>query len=234
MKAESQKSTNFKLQVSKMGNPALPLEPVQTVLNRVRDSEFAGDLISENRRIHALLVGGVPVTWFEGGEEQNAIARLVDWENGANDWLAVNQFEVVGQTARRPDIVIFLNGMPLIVIELKGTETGTLKGAYNQIETYKSQIPSLFRTNAFTVISEGVTARYGSISANLDRFMRWRTVDGETLVEDGTDLALRTLIHGLLASATILAAKIHEALVFARRGLFGSVPISSSHCGSPP
>lgn len=185
-------------------NPALPPEAVQTVLNRVRDTEFAGDLISENRRIHSLVVGGVPVTWFEGGEERNAIARLVDWENGANDWLAVNQFEVVGQTARRPDIVIFLNGMPIIVIELKGTETGTLKGAYNQIETYKAQVPALFRTNAFTVISEGVTARYGSISANLDRFMRWRTVDGEALVEDGTDLALQTLIHGLLAPGTIL------------------------------
>jgi type I restriction enzyme, R subunit len=109
-------------------NPALPSEAVQTVLNRVRDTEFAGDLISENRRIHALLVGGVPVTWFEGGEERNAIARLVDWENGANDWLAVNQFEVVGQTARRPDIVIFLNGMPIIVIELKGPRPGPSRG----------------------------------------------------------------------------------------------------------
>ena len=185
-------------------NPTLPPEAVQTVLNRVRDTEFAGDLISENRRIHTLMVGGVPVTWFEGGEERNAIARLVDWGNRENDWLVVNQFEVVGQTARRPDIVIFLNGMPVIVIELKGTQTGTLKGAYNQIETYKSQVPALFRTNAFSVISEGVTARYGSLSANLDRFMRWRTVDGETLVEDGTDLALQTLIHGLLAPGTIL------------------------------
>lgn len=185
-------------------NPTLPPEAVQTVLNRVRDTEFAGDLISENRRIHTLLVGGVPVTWFEGGEERNAIARLVDWDSRENDWLVVNQFEVVGQTARRPDIVIFLNGMPVIVIELKGTQTGTLKGAYNQIETYKSQVPALFRTNAFSVISEGVTARYGSLSANLDRFMRWRTVNGETLVEDGTDLALQTLIHGLLAPGTIL------------------------------
>jgi type I restriction enzyme, R subunit len=185
-------------------NPTLPPEAVQTVMNRVRDTEFAGDLISENRRNHALLVGGVPVTWFKGGQERNAIARLVDWEDLDNDWLVVNQFEVAGQSLRRPDIVIFLNGMPIVVIELKGTETGTLKGAYNQIETYKAQIPTLFRTNAFSVISEGVTARYGSISANLDRFMRWRTVDGEVLVEDGTDLALRTMILGLLAPATIL------------------------------
>jgi type I restriction enzyme R subunit len=198
-------------------NPDLPPEAVQTVLNRVRDNEFAGDLISENRRIHALLVGGVPVTWFEGGEERNAIARLVGWENADNDWLAVNQFEVVGQTARRPDIVIFLNGMPLIVIELKGTETGTLKGAYNQIETYKAQVPALFRTNAFSVISEGVTARYGSLSANLDRFMRWRTVDGEALVEDGTDLALQTLIHGLLAPGTILEL-VRYCMVFEDEG----------------
>ena len=116
----------------------------------------------------------------------------------------MNQFEVVGQTARRPDIVLFLNGMPIVVIELKGTESGTLKGAYNQVETYKAQVPALFRTNAFSVISEGVTARYGSISADLDRFMRWRTVDGETLVEDGTDLALHTLTHGLLAPSVIL------------------------------
>jgi type I restriction enzyme R subunit len=185
-------------------NPELPPAAVQTVLNRVRDPEFAGDLISENRRIHDLLVGGVPVSWDEGGVERNAVARLVDWEGGENDWLSVNQFEVVGQTARRPDIVIFLNGMPIIVIELKGTESGTLKGAYNQVETYKAQVPALFRTNAFSVISEGVTARYGSISADLDRFMRWRTVDGEALVEDGTDLALHTLTHGLLAPSVIL------------------------------
>ena len=185
-------------------NPDLPPAAVQTVLNRVRDTEYAGDLISENRRIHALLVGGVPVSWDEGGDERNAVARLVDWEAGGNDWLAVNQFEVVGQTARRPDIVLFLNGMPIVMIELKGTESGTLKDAYNQVETYKAQVPALFRTSAFNVISEGVTARYGSISANLDRFMRWRTVDGETLVEDGTDLALHTLIHGLLAPSVIL------------------------------
>lgn len=79
-------------------NPALPPEAVQTVLNRVRDTEFPGDLISGNRRIHTLLVGGVPLTWFEGREERNAIARLVDFENGANDGLVVNQFEVVGQS----------------------------------------------------------------------------------------------------------------------------------------
>lgn len=185
-------------------NPELPAEAVQTVLNRVRDTEFAGDLMSENRRLHDLMVHGVPVTWFAAGQEHSAVARLIDWEGAGNDWLAVNQFEVAGRSLRRPDIVLFLNGLPLVVVELKGTGSGTLKGAFNQIETYKAQVPALFRTNAFVVISEGVTARYGSISASLDRFMRWRTVDGETLVGDGDALALHTLIHGLLAPATIL------------------------------
>lgn len=185
-------------------NPDLPPQAVETVVNRVRDREFAGDLMQENRRLHDLMVHGVPVSWVEDGAERDAIARLVDWGEGENDWLVTNQFEVVGQTARRPDVVVFLNGMPLIVIELKGTESGTLKGAYNQIETYKAQVPDLFRTNAFNVISEGVTARYGTLSANFDRFMRWRTVDGETLVPDGSDLALETMIRGLLDPGTIL------------------------------
>ena len=185
-------------------NPHLLDDAVRTVMNEIRDAKFSGDLLSENRRIHDVMIGGVPVSWVEGGEEKHDIARLVDWDNTNNDWLVVNQFEVVGKSARRPDMIIFLNGLPTIVIELKGTETGSLKGAFNQIETYKSQVPDLFRTNVFNVISEGVTARYASLSANFDRFMRWRTVDGETLVEDGTALALQTLMEGLLNQEVIL------------------------------
>ena len=185
-------------------NGHLPPQAVEAVVNTVRDRQFAGELIQENQRLHELLLRGVPVSWVEGGEQRDAVARLVDFQDGSNDWLVTNQFEVVGKTARRPDVVIFLNGMPLVVIELKGTESGTLKGAYNQLETYKAQIPELFRTNAFNVISEGVTARYGSLSADLDRFMRWRTVDGEVIVQEGTDLALETMIHGLLDRSTIL------------------------------
>ena len=144
------------------------------------------------------------VTWFQNGEDRTGLARLVDWDNQDNDWVAVRQFEVSGKSARRPDIIIFLNGLAIVVIELKGTETGTLKGAFNQIETYKNQIPDLFRTNAFSLISDGVTARYGSISADLDRSMRWRTVDGETIDEDKSTLALQTTIRGLLSPASIL------------------------------
>lgn len=185
-------------------NPGLPDDAVRDTVNTLRDTAFSGDMVQENRRIHESLVSGVKVSWFEGGEQRPDLARLVDWENRQNDWLVVSQFEIAGKSVRRPDIVIFLNGLPIVVVELKGTENGTLRGACNQIETYKSQIPDLFRTNAFSVISEGVTARYGSISADFDRFMRWRTVDGENVVDDVSALALQTLVRGLLAPETIL------------------------------
>jgi type I restriction enzyme R subunit len=185
-------------------NPHLPDTAVRTAVDAMRDTVFTGDLISENRRLHEALVGGVKVTWFEAGEERSDLARLIDWGNTQNEWLAVSQFEVAGKSLRRPDIVLFLNGLPVVVIELKGTESGTLKGAFNQIDTYKSQIPDLFRTNAFSVISEGVTARYGSLSADYDRYMRWRTIDGDTVIEDKSALALQVLTQGLLAPANLL------------------------------
>lgn len=186
-------------------NPDLPARAVEEVAQRLIDSEFSVDPIAENRRIHELLVTGVPVEFQRGGEAISARARLVDWEDCDNDWLAVNQLEIVGKAPRKPDVLLYLNGLPVVVIELKGTEGKGLPEAFNQIETYKADLPELFRTNIFSVISDGIAARYGSVSADFDRFMRWRTVDGETLVKDGTDLALETLIHGLLAPETLLA-----------------------------
>lgn len=186
-------------------NPDLPARAVDEVAQRLVDAEFSADPIAENRRIHELLVAGVPVEFQRGGGTVTARARLVDWENRGNDWLAVNQLEIVGKAPRKPDVILYLNGLPLVVIELKGTEGKGLPEAFNQIETYKADLPELFRANLFSVISDGIAARYGSVSADFDRFMRWRTVDGETLVKDGTDLALETLIHGLLAPETLLA-----------------------------
>ncbi|WP_439525484.1 type I restriction endonuclease subunit R [Roseovarius mucosus] len=185
-------------------NPHLPPSAIQTAVNTLRDTVFTGDLMSENRRIHEALVGGIKVNWVEDGEDRAGLARVIDWDNQHNEWLAVSQFEIAGKSLRRPDIVLFLNGLPVVVIELKGTQTGTLKGACNQIDTYKSQIPDLFRTNAFSVISEGVTARYGSMSADFDRFMRWRTIDGETVIEDTSALALQVLMRGLLTPKNLL------------------------------
>jgi len=185
-------------------NPTLPARALAEAARKVADAVFATDLVQENRRLHRLLVDGVKVTYAEHGEERNAVVRLIDWDDGTNDWRAVRQMDVVGRSARIPDVVLFLNGMPLVVIELKGTEGKDIDAAFNQIETYKTEIPELFRTTLLNVISDGHVARYGALSANLDRFMVWRTVDGETLIPNGSDLALATLARGLLNRATLL------------------------------
>ena len=126
--------------------------------------------------------------------------RLIDFDDpDANDWLAVNQYTVIENKAnRRPDVVIFVNGLPLGVIELKnpGDENATLDGAFNQLQTYKAQITSLFRTNAALVISDGIAARIGSLTADSERFMPWRTVTGDDLVPKGTP-ELETVLKGV-------------------------------------
>ncbi|PTQ72756.1 type I restriction endonuclease [Celeribacter persicus] len=185
-------------------NPDLPDGAVNEVVSTVTDEVLIGDPISENWRLHSLMVRGVPVTYFHQGEERNGRARLVDWTDEDNAWHAFNQVDMVGRTPRIPDVVIYLNGLPLVVVELKGTEGADIEAAFNQIETYKRDIPNLFRTTAFSVISDGINARYGTMSAGLDRFMRWRTVDGERVVPETEGLALGTLTEGLLNRRTLL------------------------------
>jgi type I restriction enzyme R subunit len=185
-------------------NPELPDTAIQEAATRVHDVVFATDVVQENRRLHDLLVNGVALTYFADGEELNTRVQIVDWENRQNDWRAVNQVDVVGKNPRIPDVVLFLNGLPLVVVELKGTEGAEIDAAYRQIDTYKEDIPDLFRTTLLTVISDGLNARYGSLSAGLDRFMRWRTIDGETIVEENSALALQTLTKGLLDQQTLL------------------------------
>ena len=185
-------------------NPSLPPAAVEEVVRRVTDPVFASDLVAENRRLHGLLVKGVPVTVMADGEERHEIARLVDWEDAANAWAVYNQVDVVGQAARIPDVVIYLNGLPLVVVELKALEGGTMEDAHNQLETYKADIPDLFRTGLVSVISDGFNAAYGSLSAGLDRFMPWRTIDGETVVKPGERAPVDVLTRGLLCRPVLL------------------------------
>ena len=135
------------------------------------------------------------------------LARLIDFTDvNANDWLAVNQYTVIEHSNnRRPDVAVFVNGLPLAIIELKnpGDENATLEGAFNQLQTYKDQIPSLFRTNAVLVTSDGIHARLGSLTANLERFMPWRTVDGSEIAPKGVP-ELGTVIEGVFDKARLL------------------------------
>jgi hypothetical protein len=139
-------------------------------------------LLAANRAFHQLLVNGVPVEYQQDGETRGDFVRLVDFADvGTNEWLAVNQFSIKGaKYTRRPDIVLFVNGLPLVLLELKNPadENADIWKAYHQLQTYKEQIPDLFQYNEILVISDGTEARLGSLSANMERFMAWRTIDG--------------------------------------------------------
>ena len=201
-------------------NPCLPAETLEEVLRKVQQTETPS-LIEENRRLHRYLIEGVPVEIArEDGSIGGDIARLIDFDDvDANDWLAVNQCTVIeNRNNRRPDVVLFVNGLPLAVIELKnpGDENATLEGAFNQLQTYKDQIPSLFRTNAALVTSDGLHARLGSLTANLERFMPWRTVDGSAIVPKGVP-ELGTLIDGVFEKTRFLTL-IRDFTVFGDTG----------------
>ena len=201
-------------------NPHLPAETLEDVLRKVQQMETPS-LIEENRRLHRYLVEGVPTEVIrEDGSVGGDVARLIDFhDTEANDWLAVNQFTVIQhEHNRRPDIVLFVNGLPLAVVELKNPadENATLERAFNQIQTYKDEIPSLFRTNAALMISDGLQARLGSLTANLERFMPWRTMDGSAIAPKGTP-ELETIIKGVFEKKRFLIL-IRDFAVFEDTG----------------
>lgn len=141
-------------------------------------------LIENNRYFHNLMREGMEVSYMENGEIRTKRAYIIDFENMRNnDFLVANQFTILEKEERRPDLIVFVNGIPLVVIELKSAsdENVGIENAYNQIETYKREIPSLFNYNAFCVLSDGINAKAGTITSNEERFMNWRTIDGENI-----------------------------------------------------
>jgi len=168
-------------------NPDLPSVAIEEALRRVLTPESPA-LIENNRRFHRMLTDGVDVSWMADEGERYGKVWLIDIEHPENnDWLAVNQVTVIeNKKERRPDIVLFVNGLPLVVIELKnpGSAQATLRAAFNQLQTYKNEIPSLFVYNELLIISDGMQARFGTITSGWDRFMPWRTIDGTDLYRD--------------------------------------------------
>ncbi len=163
-------------------NPALPPEAVEEAFRKLSRVALPTPL-ERNRALHRMLVDGVTVEYRRAdGSIAGAQARVVDFDRpAANDWLAVNQLTVVeGGHERRPDVVLFLNGLPLGVIELKNPadEAATIWSAFNQLGTYQAQVPALFGTNAVLVASDGTQARIGALGAGREWFKPWRTVDG--------------------------------------------------------
>lgn len=209
----------FKAAVARL-NPALPQEAQAEAVRQVLQSELPS-LLEENRRLHKLLTEGVDVEYdASDGTLTAGKVWLIDFDRPENnDWLAVSQFTVISsQNKRRPDVVVFVNGLPLAVIELKapGSAEAHLAAAFNQLQTYKQQIPALFHTNALLVTSDGIAARVGSLSANLERFMPWRTTDGTQVSPKGTP-ELATLIEGVFEPRRLLDLLCHFT-VFAETG----------------
>ena len=188
-------------------NPGIPTAAREDALKQVLDLGLPA-LLSANQRFHRLLVAGVPVQYPKGGETRGDFVRLIDWAHPErNEWLAVNQFSIRGpHHTRRPDIVLFVNGLPLVLMELKNPadQNADVWRAYDQIQTYKEQIPDVFQTNEVLVITDGTEALLGSLSADAERFMAWRTIDGVTLDPLGDFNELQTLVRGVLAPQYLL------------------------------
>ena len=166
-------------------NPNLPAEALDDAFRKLARPEGPSPE-ARNRAFHRLAVDGVTVEYREaGGTIRGAPVRMFDFEQPSNnDWLAVNQFTVVeGNHERRPDIVLFVNGLPLAVIELKNPadEDATLRNAWQQLRTYQAELPSLFTFNAVLAVSDGVEARLGTLTAGWEWFKPWRTISGEEL-----------------------------------------------------
>jgi len=188
-------------------NPSVPCaareDAIQQVLNLGTPV-----LLSANRLFHRLLINGVPVEYQRDGETRGDFVRLIDFSDVAsNEWLAVNQFSIKGpKYTRRPDIILFVNGLPLVLLELKNPadENADIWKAYDQIETYKEQIPDVFQYNEVLVIADGTEARMGSLSSSAERYMAWRTIDGVVLDPLGQFNELETLVRGVLAPVYLL------------------------------
>ncbi len=187
-------------------NPTIPLDAQEAAVQKVLRIA-SPDLLHNNEEFHRLLVEKVKITYQENGYERSHEIALIDFEHPANNqFLVVNQYTIIENNQnKRPDVLLFVNGLPLVVIELKNaaSENADIKSAYQQIQTYKAIIPSLFTYNAICILSDGLECKAGSVSADLSRYMTWKTADG---IKEASRFKpqLETLLKGMLQPATLL------------------------------
>jgi type I restriction enzyme R subunit len=212
-------------------NPEVPSESRDDALRKVLRAE-SPTVIENNRRFHHLLVDGATVEYRDpqGNIRANQV-RLIDFGHPErNDWLVVNQYTVIqGRHTRRPDLVVFVNGLPVAVFELKDPTdpSATLNKAFRQITTYKSEIASLFHYNELIVLSDGLQARMGTTTSDVGRFMSWRTTTGER-VESLESPQLETLVRGVFEKRRLLDI-LQNFIVFEDDGRFLSKKVAAYH-----
>lgn len=189
-------------------NPEIPADAREEAFKKALRTTTIS-LFENNQAFHRMLTEGIDVKFGIGdGKAKTDKVWLVDFSNPANnEFLAINQFTVIeNHNNKRPDIVLFVNGLPLVVIELKNAidENADTKAAFNQLQTYKQLIPSLFTYNAFLIVSDGWFAKGGTLSSDYSRFMEWKTADGEKIVNTQTEPEMEPMIKGLLNKRTLL------------------------------
>ncbi len=189
-------------------NPHIPAD-IRQQAQRELQNIVGPDLISNNEKFHRYLTEGITVEYTRNGETRGEQLWLMDWENpDNNEFLAINQFTIIEDNKKRiPDVVLFINGLPLVVIELKNVADvkADLEAAYNQLQTYKREIPSLFTYNALLVISDGISARAGSLSADYSRFNQWKRKLPNGQIDNHPDInELEILTQGMLNKPTLL------------------------------
>lgn len=186
-------------------NRDLPADAIEEAYRKV--ITFNSPSLTENNwQFHKLLTEGVDVSFHKNGEIKTEKAMIIDFEHPErNDFLAVNQFTIIENENRRPDVLVFVNGLPLVVIELKSAtdENVGIEQAYNQLQTYKQDIPSLFNYNAFCILSDGINAKTGTITSNEERFMNWRSIDGVN-VEPLDVPQYEVMIRGMLDKSRLI------------------------------
>lgn len=198
-----------------MINPALPRAAIDETIHKIRNYE-AGSLVSKNETFMDYIQNGVQVTYRDKGEEKSTIVQLVDYEQPTkNSFIVTNQWTFIEYENKRPDIVVFLNGIPVVVVELKSpkAENVTIDDAYNQIRNYMRAIESFFIYNAFCVISDQSQTRAGTITSKLDRFMEWKTVDGD--YEETRYADFTTLFKGMFLKSRFLDI-LHNFICFSK------------------
>ena len=197
-------------------NPGLPASALKDAFRKLTRSQ-GSTLEARNRAFHRMMVNGVEIEYRDAdGRARGDQVRVIDFDSPTNDdWLAVNQFTVTeNQNTRRPDVVLFVNGLPLGLIELKNPadEDATIRTAWNQLQTYKAELPTLFAMNEALVVSDGIEARLGTLTAGWEWFKPWRTVTGETLA--ATNLTeLQVMLEGVFEPTRFLAL-LRDFIVF--------------------
>lgn len=186
-------------------NPSIPKDAKEEAIKRVLRTSNPNQIL-DNEQFHKLLIEGVDVEYRKESRVAGDKVWLIDFENPEkNEFLAVNQFTIIeDKYNRRPDVILFVNGLPLVVLELKNLakEKTTIQDAFRQLQNYKTQIPSLFRFNEILVVSDGILAEAGTLSSTRDWFMPWKSVKGKLAKE--TTLGIETLIKGMLNKKTLI------------------------------